>query len=301
MVSQEALGVLYDRYSGVVMAACLRIVRNHSVAAKIVEDIFYDLWEHPDLNNGPLVNRLLSQARTIAIQRRQRLDSPAADSPQSEPDDNSAETPDLRWRRERARAALACVPAEARQIIEMACLDAWSIDEIARRLNLAAEEVRAFFVGGMRAFQDALQSMPAVVKPESPRDFPPVRLDRVRVLIVDDEPDARRVLAFALQTVGALVTAAASVTEAMMLLPTANPEVLLSDLAMPAEDGFDLIRKVRRAGLTARDLPAVALTAFGTGQIRRDVMRAGFQMHVPKPVDPHQLAEVFASLTGRTG
>jgi CheY-like chemotaxis protein len=70
---------------------------------------------------------------------------------------------------------------------------------------------------------------------------------------------------------------------------------------MPAEDGFDLIRKVRRAGRTARDLPAVALTAFATGQIRREVMRAGFQMHVPKPVDPHQLAEIVASLAGRIG
>jgi CheY-like chemotaxis protein len=303
--SREALEVLYDRYSGIVMALCLRIVRNHRVAGKIVEDIFYDLFEHPERGGGPLVNRLLSQARTIAIQRRkplvQELDALAADSSQSKPDDNLAELPDLRWQRERARAALAWVPVETRQIMEMICLDAWSIDETARRLNLAPEEVRAFFVGGMRAFRDALQSMPAAVKPQSPFDFPPVSLDRVRVLIVDDEPDARRILAFALQAVGALVTAAASVAEAMMLLPTTNPDVLLSDLAMPAEDGFDLIRKVRGAGRTARDLPAVALTAFATGQIRRDVMRAGFQMHVPKPVDPHQLAEIVASLTGRTG
>jgi CheY-like chemotaxis protein len=303
--SQEALRVLYDRYSGIVMAVCLRIVRNHGVAEKIVEDIFYDLCEHPGCGGGPLVNQLLSRARTIAIQRRQspvkQLDSLAADFLQSEPHDNSADAPDLRWQRERARAALAWVPIDARQIMEMICLDAWTIDEIARRLNLAPEEVRAFVVGGMRAFRDALQSMPAAVKPQSPLDFPPVSLDRVRVLIVDDEPDARRVLTFALQTVGAFVTAAASVAEAMMLLPRTNPDVLLSDLAMPAEDGFDLIRKVRREGRTARDLPAVALTAFATGQIRRDVMRAGFQMHVPKPVDPHQLAEIVASLTGRTG
>jgi CheY-like chemotaxis protein len=65
--------------------------------------------------------------------------------------------------------------------------------------------------------------MPAAAKPHSQFEFSPVSLDRVRVLIVDDEPDARRVLTFALQTVGALVTAATSVAEAMMLLPTTNP------------------------------------------------------------------------------
>lgn len=229
------------------------------------------------------------------------MNSATADAPPSEPPDSSAETPNLRWLRERTRAALARVPHDARQIVELACLDAWGIDEIARRLNLTPVSVRALFCRGMRSFQDGLRATPAATKQLSLSDLPLVNLDRVRVLVVDDEPDARRVLTMTLQTVGALVTAAASVAEAITLLPEANPEVLLSDLAMPEEDGFDLIRRVRRAGRTPRDLPAIALTAFATKQVRRDVMLAGFQMHVAKPVDPHELAEVVASLAGRTG
>jgi len=301
---KEALGILYDRYAGLVAAVCLRIVRDPAAAEKIVEEVFYDLWQHPDRGSGPLVNRLVSHARTIAIQRR-RFPSPplnlAADAPYSAPNDKSADDPNLRWKRERTLAALACVPNDARQIVEMAYLNAWHIDEIAGILNLGPKAVRARLGDGIRAFQEALQSTPAAAKQLSPFDFPPVSLDRVRVLVVDDEPDARRVLTYALQAVGALVTVAASVAEALALLPNAKPELLLSDLAMPDEDGFDLIRKVRRAGRTARELPAVALTAYVTKQVRRDVMLAGFQMHVAKPVDPHELAEVVASLTGRTG
>ena len=74
--------------------------------------------------------------------------------------------------------------------------------------------------------------------------------------------------------------------------------MLVSDLAMPSEDGFDLIRTIRCAGRTARDLPAIALTAFSTKPVRRQTMLAGFQMHVPKPVDPCQLTEVVATFAG---
>ena len=85
------------------------------------------------------------------------------------------------------------------------------------------------------------------------------------------------------------------------MLPQTNPEVLPSDLAMPDVDGFDLIRMVRRDGRTVRDLPAIALTAFADRHTFRDAMIAGFQTHVAKPVHPHELVEVVASLVGRTG
>jgi CheY-like chemotaxis protein len=70
---------------------------------------------------------------------------------------------------------------------------------------------------------------------------------------------------------------------------------------MPNEDGFDLIRKVRASGYTGKQLPAVALTAFVHKDDARRALMAGFQVHVPKPVDPHDLTSVIASLTGRTG
>ncbi len=131
--------------------------------------------------------------------------------------------------------------------------------------------------------------------------FPPVRLDGLRVLVVDDEADARRILVKVLEAAGAAVTAAGSAAEALEKLSQAPPDVLVSDLGMPGEDGFDLIRQVRARGHSARDLPAVALTAFVQKDVQRQAILAGFQVHVAKPVDPHDLTAVIASLTGRTG
>ncbi len=130
---------------------------------------------------------------------------------------------------------------------------------------------------------------------------PPVRLDGVHVLVVDDEADARRLLVMVLERGGALVVAAGSVPAAIDALAQARPDVLVSDLGMPEMDGLDLIRQVRGRGHHARDLPAVALTAFVQKEDQRLALMAGFQVHVAKPVDPHDLTVVIASLAGRTG
>ena len=129
----------------------------------------------------------------------------------------------------------------------------------------------------------------------------PVRLDGLRVMMVDDEVDARRVLARLLAEAGAVVTSVASVAEAMAALPVANPQVLVSDIAMPDQDGYDLIRQIRASGRSAKDLPAIALTAFAHKNDGRRLLLAGFQVHVPKPVDPHDLIAFIASLAGLTG
>jgi CheY-like chemotaxis protein len=128
--------------------------------------------------------------------------------------------------------------------------------------------------------------------------FPPARLDGLRVLVVDDEADARRVLVRVLGEVGATVTAAGSAAQALEMLTTCRPQVLVSDLGMPGEDGFDLIRQVRKRGLHPRDLPAVALTAFVQKDDQRLALLAGFQVHLSKPIDPHDLTSVIASLAG---
>jgi signal transduction histidine kinase len=130
---------------------------------------------------------------------------------------------------------------------------------------------------------------------------PPVRLDGVHVLVVDDEADARRVLVMVLERAGAVVTTADCARAAIEALPKARPDVLVSDLGMPDQDGFDLIRQVRDDGHGARDLPAVALTAFVQKDDAHLALLAGFQVHLPKPVDPYELTSVIARLTGRTG
>jgi len=133
------------------------------------------------------------------------------------------------------------------------------------------------------------------------RDLLPIRLDSLRVMVVDDEADTRRLLVKVLSDAGAVVTALGSVADAMAALATANPDVLVSDIAMPGQDGYELIRQVRGKGLTAKELPAVALTAFAHNDDRLRALLVGFQMHLPKPIDPHDLLAVIASLAGRTG
>jgi CheY-like chemotaxis protein len=130
--------------------------------------------------------------------------------------------------------------------------------------------------------------------------LPLTRLDGLRVMVVDDEFDARRLIVKVLQQAGAIVTAAASAAEAIEALAAADPEVLVSDLGMPDEDGFDLIREIRKRGYHAKDLPAIALTAFVRKTERHQALLAGFQLHVAKPVEPHELTEFIASLAGRT-
>jgi PAS domain S-box-containing protein len=135
--------------------------------------------------------------------------------------------------------------------------------------------------------------------PES--EWAPVRLDGLRIVVVDDEADARRLVSKVLEEAGAIVTAVGTVADALRAVEKVRPHLLVSDIAMPDEDGYDLIREVRARGHSVQSLPAVALTAFAAKGYARSALLAGFQVHVPKPVDPHDLTAVVASLAGRTG
>ena len=127
-----------------------------------------------------------------------------------------------------------------------------------------------------------------------------VRLDGLRVLVVDDEADGRRLIGKVLADVGARTIAAGSVREAMTALEIESPQILISDIGMPDEDGLDLIRQVRDAGYTAQQLPAVALTAFANKVHADSALLGGFQVHIRKPVDAYELITLVASLAGRT-
>jgi PAS domain S-box-containing protein len=128
------------------------------------------------------------------------------------------------------------------------------------------------------------------------------RLDGVQVLIVDDEPDARELLMSVLAQHGASVTTAGSAAEALAALDRARMDVLVSDIGMPDEDGYALIRKVRaRGGRNGPRIPAIALTAYARVEDRARALLAGFQLHVTKPVEPTELVTAVASLAGRTG
>ena len=126
----------------------------------------------------------------------------------------------------------------------------------------------------------------------------PAHLRGLRVLVVDDDDDARRLVATILEDCGSHVTTAGSVDDAMRKLAEGVPDVLLSDIGMPEEDGYDLIRKVRalpreRGG----DMPAAALSAYARPDDRRRMLNAGYSIHLPKPVEPAELVAVVSTLS----
>jgi CheY-like chemotaxis protein len=119
----------------------------------------------------------------------------------------------------------------------------------------------------------------------------------VDVLVVDDDPETREVLKVALTFEGARVTTAPSVADAVEAIERRWPDVLVSDIGMPGEDGYDLIRRVRRLeAVLGRHLPAIALTAYAAAEDRRRTLHAGYDRHVAKPVEASAVAPLIASL-----
>jgi len=129
---------------------------------------------------------------------------------------------------------------------------------------------------------------------------PTVRLDEVKVLLVEDAADARELIALMLRERGAEVSTASNAAEAMERLTEALPDVLVSDIGLPGEDGHALLRRVR-AWAEARDqwVPAIALTAYASAEDARKAYRAGFQVHLSKPLERGVLIEAVARLAGR--
>lgn len=126
----------------------------------------------------------------------------------------------------------------------------------------------------------------------------PPQLHGLRVLVVDDEEDARRLVGTILQDCGCKVTLASGVEEALRRLSETAPDILLSDIGMPEEDGYDLIEKVRalpreRGGA----IPAAALTAYARPEDRRRLLNAGYSIHLAKPVEPAELVAVVTTLS----
>jgi signal transduction histidine kinase/ActR/RegA family two-component response regulator len=125
-------------------------------------------------------------------------------------------------------------------------------------------------------------------------------LDGIRVLVVDDEKDARDVIVAILEQRGARTIEAGSVEEALAKLDEERPDVLVSDIGLPDEDGYSLMRRIRAL---PRDkggaIPAAALTAYARTEDRMQALLAGFQIHVPKPVQPAELIAVVSSLAAR--
>ncbi|WP_438025947.1 hybrid sensor histidine kinase/response regulator [Sorangium sp. So ce233] len=138
---------------------------------------------------------------------------------------------------------------------------------------------------------------------ESPGGSARRLLEGIRVLVVDDETDARELLGIIFVRAGATVREAASAGSALEALREGEFDVLVSDIGMPGEDGYAMMRRLRALGteVPASGIPALALTAYTRVEDRRQAIAAGFQMHLAKPIEPNSLVTAVAHLVGRAG
>jgi CheY-like chemotaxis protein len=146
--------------------------------------------------------------------------------------------------------------------------------------------------GGARVHPQAAGGAPKMVIPD---------LRGVRVLVVDDEDDARRLVREVLELTGAAVETASSAAEALEVLTRSEMDVLVADLGMPRTDGIELIRRVRKhAHAHVRRIAAAALTAYARSEDRTAALQSGFQLHLAKPIEPAELMAAVAALVQRT-
>ncbi len=125
-------------------------------------------------------------------------------------------------------------------------------------------------------------------------------LDGLRILVVEDEVDTRDLILTVLKQCGAEVRGSESAAEALVVFKEWSPDLLITDIGLPKEDGFSLLRKVRELNQQSGQIPAVALTAYATPEDRDRVLSAGFQMHIAKPVEPEELLTIIANIAGRS-
>jgi CheY-like chemotaxis protein len=125
-------------------------------------------------------------------------------------------------------------------------------------------------------------------------DFP--SFDGFKILVVDDERDASTVIRRVLERCNADINTASSADEAFELVRRLRPDLILSDIGMPRQDGYQFLSRVRALSHEeGGDTPAIAITAFARSDDRRRALMAGFQMHLPKPVEPAELIAVVAN------
>jgi CheY-like chemotaxis protein len=125
-------------------------------------------------------------------------------------------------------------------------------------------------------------------------------LKGMRILVVDDEEDSRDLVSAILKRCGGKVKSCQSAAEALKAFREWKPDILVSDIGMPVEDGYSLIQKLRKQRLKlAREIPAIALTAYATDDDRARALSAGFQVHIAKPIEPETLVKSIADAAGR--
>jgi CheY-like chemotaxis protein len=133
-------------------------------------------------------------------------------------------------------------------------------------------------------------------RPAAVASAPHTDLEGLKVLVVDDEPDARLLVQRLLEDCSASVATAGSANEAFQQLLHEPPDVLVSDIGLPSEDGYALMQRIRKLKGDRSKIPAIALTAYARPEDRAKALAAGYQSHLPKPVEPSTLIAMVAKL-----
>jgi CheY-like chemotaxis protein len=170
---------------------------------------------------------------------------------------------------------------------------------IVRLPILVVRDVKAIPLSEVQASDEGAESFTGGIEPAISNAS---QLSGIRALIVEDEVDAREMLRMLLVQFGAEIKASASAQEALRILEEWKPDVLVSDVGMPDEDGYSLISQIRalepsRGGL----IPAIALTGYSRPEDGSKLLAAGYQVHLSKPVDLAQLVDTILSLASRNG
>ena len=169
-----------------------------------------------------------------------------------------------------------------------------------QRIPTRRPQVFPYFTSKRRAPRLHLADLSrwSCVTPSNPTEPEPrVSLDGITVLVLEDEPDGRELVQWVLADASATVLTAASADEALALVKARQPDVIVGDIGMPERDGYQFMRDVR--SLAAADggtTPAIALTAFVRPEDRVRALLAGYQVHVPKPVEPQELLAAIRTL-----
>jgi signal transduction histidine kinase len=184
--------------------------------------------------------------------------------------------------------------AIVRSLVE---LHGGSVDARSDGVGMGATFVVRLPMAPLRADSRPTPTDPTPGVPVGVRFEAPETLRNLNILVVDDEPETRELLKFVIAQCSAHVTTAADAGEALQLLETRAFELLISDIGMPGEDGYSLVRKVRELPATQNgNIPALALTAYARSEDRTQALRAGFNMHLAKPIEPAELLAVLEAL-----
>jgi RNA polymerase sigma-70 factor (ECF subfamily) len=316
--SREALGLMYDQHAPLVYSVACRILANAPEAEDVVQDVFLQVWRGAaayDPDRGSVQNWLVMIARTRALDRLRRRDVRARYIESR----NDVDHLPGHWRQtgdesltssecsRLLRCRLDTLPAGLRLPLELALYQGFTHTEIAEILNMRLGTVKSRLRAALQRVRQSPVGAPS--RPAEPSPFTEAlcdylaanrtcrkRLTGRRVLVIDNDAGTTDLLRLIFGSAGAIVSSAASCFEGEDRLQDNWPDVVVTDILMPGEDGFAMLRKASAfARGVQRKLCAIALTALPRTH-HEAILRAGFDVCLAKPIQPRALIEAAAGI-----